>query len=74
MAGGALLLLATGRFAPPAKSSLRRIHCLRGTPRRWGLFGENDQEQISRFHWYYRPGHPAHWQPYIAQDLGHKRY
>ncbi len=24
-------------FAPPAKSSLREIHCLRGTPRRWGI-------------------------------------
>lgn len=50
LAGGALLLLGAGLwglFAPPAKSSLREIHCLRGTPRRWGLFGENDQEQIN---------------------------
>ncbi|WP_447514713.1 IgaA/UmoB family intracellular growth attenuator, partial [Enterobacter cloacae] len=40
LAGGALLLLGAGLwglFAPPAKSSLREIHCLRGTPRRWGL-------------------------------------
>ncbi|EFG1226509.1 intracellular growth attenuator protein IgaA [Escherichia albertii] len=74
LAGGALLLLAAGLwgiFAPPAKSSLREIHCLRGTPRRWGLFGENDQEQINNI----SLGiidlvYPAHWLPYIAQDLG----
>lgn len=74
LAGGALLLLGAGLwglFAPPAKSSLREIHCLRGTPRRWGLFGENDQEQINNI----SLGiidlvYPAHWQPYIAQDLG----
>ncbi|MDI5454362.1 intracellular growth attenuator family protein, partial [Salmonella enterica subsp. enterica serovar Cerro] len=42
----AILLLAAGLwglFAPPSKSALREIHCLRGTPRRWGLFGENNQ-------------------------------
>ena len=72
--GGAVLLLAAGLwglFAPPSKSALREIHCLRGTPRRWGLFGENDQEQINNI----SLGiidliYPAHWQPYIAQDLG----
>lgn len=62
LAGGALLLLGAGLwglFAPPAKSSLREIHCLRGTPRRWGLFGENDQEQINNISLrYYRPGLP----------------
>ncbi|EDZ1242687.1 intracellular growth attenuator protein IgaA [Salmonella enterica] len=72
--GGALLLLAAGLwglFAPPSKSALREIHCLRGTPRRWGLFGENNQEQINTI----SLGiidliYPAHWQPYITQDLG----
>ncbi|MDM2884129.1 intracellular growth attenuator protein IgaA [Citrobacter sp. Cpo044] len=72
--GGAVLLLAAGLwglFAPPSKSALREIHCLRGTPRRWGLFGENDQEQINNI----SLGiidliYPPHWQPYIAQDLG----
>ncbi|WP_370604631.1 intracellular growth attenuator protein IgaA [Citrobacter braakii] len=72
--GGAVLLLAAGLwglFAPPSKTALREIHCLRGTPRRWGLFGENDQEQINNI----SLGiidliYPAHWQPYIAQDLG----
>lgn len=72
--GGAILLLAFGLwglFAPPSKTSLREIHCLRGTPKRWGLFGENDQEQINNI----SLGiidliYPRHWQPYIAQDLG----
>lgn len=69
-----MLLLAAGLwglFAPPSKTALREIHCLRGTPRRWGLFGENDQEQINNI----SLGiidliYPPHWQPYIAQDLG----
>ena len=73
-AGGAVLLLAAGLwglFAPPSKTALREIHCLRGTPRRWGLFGENDQEHINNI----SLGiidliYPSHWQPYIAQDLG----
>ena len=76
LAGGAVLLLAAGLwgiFAPPAKTSLREIHCLRGTPKRWGLFGENDQEHINNI----SLGiidliNPRHWQPWIAQDLGHK--
>ncbi|HCA3581874.1 TPA: intracellular growth attenuator protein IgaA [Salmonella enterica subsp. enterica serovar Ball] len=74
MTGGAILLLTAGLwglFAPPSKSALREIHCLRGTPRRWGLFGENNQEQINNI----SLGiidliYPAHWQPYITQDLG----
>lgn len=74
LAGGAVLLLAAGLwgiFAPPAKTSLREIHCLRGTPKRWGLFGENDQEHINNI----SLGiidliYPRHWQPWIAQDLG----
>lgn len=76
LAGGAVLLLAAGLwgiFAPPAKTSLREIHCLRETPKRWGLFGENDQEHINNI----SLGiidliYPRHWQPWIAQDLGHK--
>ncbi|MEH0887523.1 intracellular growth attenuator family protein [Enterobacter sp. UNJFSC 003] len=76
LAGGAMLLLAAGlwgMFAPPAKTSLREIHCLRGTPKRWGLFGENDQEHINNI----SLGiidliYPRHWQPWIAQDLGHQ--
>lgn len=76
LAGGGVLLLAAGLwglFAHPTKTSLREIHCLRGTPKRWGLFGENDQEHINNI----SLGiidliYPRHWQPWIAQDLGHK--
>ncbi len=76
LAGGGVLLLAAGLwglFAPPSKTALREIHCLRGTPKRWGLFGENDQEHINNI----SLGiidliYPRHWQPWIAQDLGHK--
>lgn len=62
---------SVGAIRAPGKILLREIHCLRGTPRRWGLFGENDQEQINNI----SLGiidlvYPAHWQPYIAQDLG----
>jgi hypothetical protein len=76
LAGGAVLLLAAGLwglFASPARNTLREIHCLRGTPKRWGLFGENDQEHINNI----SLGiidliYPRHWQPWIAQDLGQK--
>ncbi|WP_054177873.1 intracellular growth attenuator family protein [Trabulsiella odontotermitis] len=72
--GGAILLLLAGLwglFAPPAKTTLREIHCLRGTPKRWGLFGENNQEQLNNI----SLGiidliYPRHWQPWIANDLG----
>lgn len=74
LAGAAIMLLAAGLwgiFAPPAQNALREIHCLRGTPKRWGLFGENNQEQINNI----SLGiidliYPRHWQPFIAQDLG----
>ncbi|WP_435955629.1 intracellular growth attenuator family protein [Dryocola sp. BD626] len=74
--GGAVMLLAAslwGLFAPPAKNTLREIHCLRGTPKRWGLFGESNQDQINNI----SLGiidliYPPHWQPYVVQDLGQK--
>lgn len=74
LAGAGMMLLAAGLwgiFAPPAQTALREIHCLRGTPKRWGLFGENNQEQINNI----SLGiidliYPKHWQPFIAQDLG----
>ncbi|RSW75083.1 intracellular growth attenuator family protein [Klebsiella aerogenes] len=72
--GGGVLLLAAGLwgiYAPPLAGSLREIHCLRGMPKRWGLFGENDQEHVNNI----SLGiidliYPRHWQPWIAQDLG----
>lgn len=74
--GGAVLLIAAGLwglFAPPAKTALREIHCLRGTPKRWGLFGESNQDQMNNI----SLGiidlvYPPHWQPFVAQDLGQK--
>ena len=76
LAGGGVLLLAAGLwglFAPPAKNALREIHCLRGMPKRWGLFGENDQDHVNNI----SMGiidliYPRHWQPWLAQDLGQK--
>ncbi|WP_312816768.1 intracellular growth attenuator family protein [Atlantibacter subterraneus] len=76
LAGSGVLLLAAGLwgiFAPPAKNTLREIHCLRGTPKRWGLFGESDQEQINTI----SLGivdlvYPPHWQPFTHYDLGQK--
>lgn len=76
LVGGAVMLIAAslwGLFAPPAKNTLREIHCLRGTPKRWGLFGESNQDQINNI----SLGiidliYPHHWQAYVAQDLGQK--
>ncbi len=55
----------------PAESELKEVHCLRGTPKRWGLFGESNQGQISNI----SLGiidliYPPHWQPYLTADLG----
>lgn len=74
--GGGVLLLAAGLwgiYAPPLAGSLREIHCLRGMPKRWGLFGENDQEHVNNI----SLGiidliYPRHWQPWIAQTWGSK--
>ena len=74
LALAAILMLAAGLwgiYAPPMKNTLREIHCLRGTLKRWGLFGENNQEHINNI----SLGiidliYPRHWQPFIAQDLG----
>ncbi len=58
-------------FRQPKEKVLRDIHCLRGAPKRWGLFGESNQGQTSNI----SLGiidliYPAHWQPYVAYDLG----
>ncbi|CAI1184339.1 Intracellular growth attenuator protein igaA [Serratia plymuthica] len=70
----AVLTIAWGcwnLFRKPAARELKEVHCLRGTPKRWGLFGESNQGQISNI----SLGiidliYPPHWQPYITQDLG----
>ncbi|QKJ85298.1 Intracellular growth attenuator protein igaA [Paramixta manurensis] len=58
-------------YRRPAERELREIHCLRGAPKRWGLFSESNQGQMSNI----SLGiidliYPAHWQPYVAHDLG----
>jgi len=70
----AVLMIAWGcwnLFRRPASRELKEIHCLRGTPKRWGLFGESGQGQITNI----SLGiidliYPPHWQPYLTQDLG----
>ncbi|MEE4407968.1 MULTISPECIES: intracellular growth attenuator family protein [unclassified Serratia (in: enterobacteria)] len=70
----AVLTIAWGcwnLFRRPTERELKEVHCLRGTPKRWGLFGESNQGQISNI----SLGiidliYPPHWQPYITQDLG----
>lgn len=66
-------LAAWLRFRPTPLRNRQDIHCLRGIPRRWGLFGESDQGSISNI----SLGsldlrYPAHWQQYIARDLDQK--
>lgn len=58
-------------YRPPGDKALREIHCLRGAPKRWGLFGESNQGQVSNI----SLGiidliYPPHWQPYVSHDLG----
>ncbi|CAI1875867.1 intracellular growth attenuator family protein [Serratia fonticola] len=55
----------------PSEKELKEVHCLRGTPKRWGLFGESNQGQISNISF----GiidliYPPHWLPYLNADLG----
>jgi len=76
LVGSALLLIAASLlsiYSPIATHQFREIHSLRGTPKRWGLFGESNNDQINNI----SLGiidlvYPAHWQPYITQDLGKK--
>ena len=76
LVGSALLLIAASLwsiYSPVAAHQLREIHSLRGIPKRWGLFGESNHDQINNI----SLGiidlvYPAHWQPYITQDLGKK--
>lgn len=70
----AVLMIAWGcwnLFRRPASRELKEIHCLRGTPKRWGLFGESGQGQISNISLgIINLIYPPHWQPYLTQDLG----
>lgn len=73
---GAIILILAGLsriFWPVRMSKMREIHCLQGTPKCWGLFGEVDQEEIDAI----SLGtidliYPLHWQPFIQHELGQK--
>lgn len=54
----------------PGERGLRDIHCLRGAPKRWGLFSESNQEQSNITLGIIDLAYPPHWQPYVAHDLG----
>lgn len=54
MIGGAILLLAAGLwglFAPPSKSALREIHCLRGTPAAGDCLGRIIRSRLTISPW-----------------------
>ncbi|MDF7661483.1 intracellular growth attenuator family protein [Erwiniaceae bacterium L1_54_6] len=69
--GGAMIAVSLWflyRF--PGEKDLRDVHCLRGAPKRWGLFGESNQEQSNISLGIIDLVYPPHWQPYVAHDLG----
>ncbi|CAO98260.1 IgaA/UmoB family intracellular growth attenuator [Erwinia tasmaniensis] len=58
-------------YLRPKEDHFREIHCLRGTPKRWGLFGESNQGQVSNISLGILDlNYPPHWQNYIDRDLG----
>lgn len=57
-------------FHIPGQKRMRDIHCLRGAPKRWGLFGESNQEQSNITLGIIDLAYPPHWLPYVAHDLG----
>lgn len=57
----------------PGKGARQDVHCLRGTPKRWGLFGESDQNRISAISLgIIDLTYPPHWLPFIGHDLNKK--
>ena len=72
----ACLLILSGiwlLFRPPLERNRLDIHCLRGTPKRWGLFGESDQNRLNTISLgIIDLAYPPHWMPFIDQDLGKK--
>ncbi len=57
-------------FHVPSQKRMRDTHCLRGAPKRWGLFGESNQEQSNIMLGIIDLVYPPHWLPYVAHDLG----
>lgn len=60
-------------YRHPSEKELKEIHCVRGIPKYWGLFGDSGTERINNV----SLGtidliYPAHWQNYVQHDLGQK--
>lgn len=58
-------------FSRPDKRNLKEIHCVEGTPKRWGLFGDATDDPFNNI----SLGsldirYPSHWRPYLDKDLG----
>ncbi len=71
----ALLIIWGGwrLFRRPSERARQDVHCLRGTPKRWGLFGESDQNRINTISLgIIDLTYPAHWLPFISHDMGKK--
>ncbi|WP_075182555.1 IgaA/UmoB family intracellular growth attenuator [Pantoea sp. 1.19] len=70
--GSAVLAVSLASLWRPLREKSRRdIHCLRGSPKRWGLFGESNQGQMNTVSLGIMDLiYPAHWQPWVGHDLG----
>lgn len=60
-------------FCPVSRRKRQDIHCFTGMPKRWGLFGEFEQGQMSNIS---LGGidliYPPHWESYVTCDLDQK--
>ncbi|WP_434526351.1 IgaA/UmoB family intracellular growth attenuator [Photorhabdus asymbiotica] len=70
IAGSLIAVSFWSLFCPLSVRRRQDIHCFTGMPRRWGLFGEFEQGQMSNIS---LGGidliYPPHWQPYIIHNL-----
>lgn len=58
-------------FRSPTQGELKEVHCLRGIPKRWGLFAETHQGQVSNISLgIIDLSYPPYWQPYLGTDFG----
>lgn len=57
-------------YRPARPGDFREIHCMQGIPKRWGLFGESNQEQSNISLGVIDLRYPEYWKPYIHHDLG----
>ncbi|MEA9390902.1 IgaA/UmoB family intracellular growth attenuator [Acerihabitans sp. TG2] len=70
-----VLILCSGwlLLRRPAEKNRQDVHCLRGTPKRLGLFGETDQNRINTISLgIIDLTYPTHWLAFIGHDMGKK--